>query len=311
MKQKGFTLVELLGVIIILSILVVIVFPIVNSIVTQSKDTVYQQQINKILSSAYDFSLKNINYFPENNKNYITLGQLKSEGLIDVDIKNPNTNEIFPDNLVISINNVGSEYKNNNNNSILKGDYLYTVEVEKLENPNLKELIPTITLKIDEEEWLPNSNGDYIKTLNLNESLDKINYKATSKSGVDITKKVKKIILKNNKSVENVDSSTSGIYKINYTVVDDAGYADTLILNIIIADTTPPILSFPKETIISKDVKNYDLVDKVTCEDNSGFCDIEFIGTIDYGVIGNYIIEYSAKDPSGNTITSKRVIEIE
>ena len=52
-------------------------------------------------------------------------------------------------------------------------------------------------------------------------------------------------------------------------------------------------------------------MNNVTCSDNSGYCDIEFSGEIDFGVIGKYIITYTAKDPSGNTTTKKRVITIE
>ena len=48
----------------------------------------------------------------------------------------------------------------------------------------------------------------------------------------------------------------------------------------------------------------------VSCEDNSGKCNIEVSGSINYGVVGKYIIEYKATDPSGNTTTQKRVITI-
>lgn len=305
MKENGFTLVELLGVIVILAVIMLLVFPTVNNILSQSKDTVYQKQINSILSAAYDFSLKNIKYLPEyNQKSYVTLGELKYEGMIDVDIKNPDTNEKFKDNLVISIHNVGASYKYSNSNAKLEGDYLYTLEFDKL---NDLSLLPKITL----DGLQQNSDGNYILTLDLNEDFTDINYTAISTDGVNLTNKVKKYITLDDLAVDSIDTSKSNIYKINYTVIDDNGYANTSILSIIIADTIAPAIILPENSTINKDVTTFNLMNGVSCEDNSNYCDIEFSGEIDFGVIGKYIITYKAKDPSGNTSTKKRVITIE
>jgi len=308
MKSRGFTLIELLAVIVLLAIIFILVYPTILNILSESRDTVYQKQINTILNAAYDFSLKDTTYLPDaNEKNYITLGQLRYEGLIDINIKDPNTNNVFPDNLVVSINNVGAGYKYSNKNSKLEGDYLYTVEIENLNNSDLMDLMPKIILNGIE----PNSDGNYIKLLNLDEPFNEVSYKATSHNGIDLTDRVKKNILLNEKAVDSVDSSSAGIYKINYSVVDDNGYATILVYNIIIADDTPPTITVPEETIISKDTTYFDLSKDVDCEDNSGFCYIEFSGEIEYGVIDKYIITYTVKDPSGNTATKKRVITIE
>ena len=94
-------------------------------------------------------------------------------------------------------------------------------------------------------------------------------------------------------------------------MVDNNGYANTAILSVIIADTTTPSITLPKENKISKDETNFDLLKNVSCEDNCGYSDIEFSGEFDFGVSGKYIITYTAKDPSGNTATKKRVITIE
>lgn len=311
MKNKGFTLVELLGVMIILAVIFVLVFPSVQNIISQSEDTIYQKQINTILNATYDFTLKNVSYLPDTGqKSYVTLGQLKYDGLIDANIEDPNTNEIFPDNLVISINNVGAGYEYSNTNSKLEGDYLYTVEIENLSNPNLNDLLPKITLYIDNEELEPNSDGNYIKILNLNETLEDISYSA-SNNGIDLTSKVRKNIILDEKAVDNIDSSIAGIYKINYSVVDDNGYASVLVYNVIVGDEVPPTITLSEETVISKDVISFDLLKGVSCEDNSGFCYIEYSPEIDFGVVGKQIIEYTAKDPTGNTATKRRVITIE
>ena len=306
MTQKGFTLVELLAVLIILAILFVISVPLMTEILDQSKNTLYKKQIDTILNASYDYTLKYINYLPEgDNLNYITLGELKYEGMVDYDLTDPKTNERFQDELVISINKVGAGYKNEDINAKLKGDYLYKVEVDKLNES--KVLKPIITL----DNLIQNSDGNYIITLDLNQEFSKINYSATSVNGIDLTDNVKKYILLNDIPADDIVTTDSGIYKVYYTVVDDSGYANTAILSVIIADTTIPDIKLPKENKISKDVTSFDLLKNVTCNDNSGYCDIEFSGKIDFGVTGKYIITYTAKDPSGNTSTKKRVITIE
>ena len=143
MKEQGFTLVELLGVLIILAVIFMIITPTVSNIITESKETIYQKQINTILTAAYDFSLKNISYLPDEGTTYITVGELKYEGLIDINITNPNTNEVFPDNLVISIEKK-SEENNAEDPYMIEGNYLYTLKLSKL-NDTLNN--PKIILK--------------------------------------------------------------------------------------------------------------------------------------------------------------------
>lgn len=306
MKEKGFTLVELLAVLIILTIIFVISVPLMTEILDQSKNTLYKKQIDTILDASYDYSLKNINYLPEeDNVSYITLGELKYEGLIDYDLTDPETNERFQDELVISINKVGTGYENKDIHAKLNGDYLYKVEVDKLNES--KVLKPIITL----DGLTQNSDGNYLLTLDLNQDFTNINYSAVSVNGVDLSDKVKKYTLLNDIPADNIVTTDSAIYKVYYTVVDNNGYANTAILSVIIADTTIPSIILPEENKISKDITSFDLLKDVTCEDNSGYCDIEFSGEIDFGVTGKYIITYTAKDPSGNTATKKRVITIE
>ncbi len=306
MKEKGFTLVELLAVLIILAIIFVISVPLMTEILDQSKNTLYKKQIDTILDASYDYSLKNINYLPEeDNVSYITLGELKYEGLIDYDLTDPETNERFQDELVISINKVGTGYENKDIHAKLNGDYLYKVEVDKLNES--KVLKPIITL----DGLTQNSDGNYLLTLDLNQDFTNINYSAVSVNGVDLSDKVKKYTLLNDIPADNIVTTDSAIYKVYYTVVDNNGYANTAILSVIIADITIPSIILPEENKISKDITSLNLLKDVTCEDNSGYCDIEFSGEIDFGVVGKYIITYTAKDPSGNTSTKKRVITIE
>lgn len=308
MKNKGFTLIELLAVIVLLILIFILVFPSVTSIINQSKETTYHKQINTILNAAYDWSLKNTNYLPDtNNKIFITLSELKKIGLVDYNIIDPNTKELFPDDLVISISNVGGNYKKTNSYSNLSGDYLYTVETEFMSSSDFKSKKP----KIELSGLTQDSNGNYVTVVDINTTFNDVSFSATSSDGKDLTSKVTINILNNNKLVESINTDKIGIYYVNYTVIDDNGYSNTVTRSVIIADTTAPVITIPSENTLNSSLTTYDLMEGVSCEDNSGYCDITVNGKINFGTIGKYIIEYTAKDPSGNTTLTKRVITIE
>lgn len=308
MKNKGFTLIELLAVIILLVIIFMIIVPNVTKIINNSEDTIYQNQINTILNAAYDLSLKNTKYLPDkNNKSFITLGELKSKGLINSDIKDPTTKEVFSDDLVVSIVNVGNNYKSKSKYSKSSGNYLYTLEIELMNSPDYKSKRPTIELV----GLVKNSEGNYVTNIDINETYDDVSYKAMSSDGKDLTSNVIINITKEDKFLEKIDTSKVGIYHINYTVIDYNGYSRTITRSIIVSDNTPPTIIIPEETKISKNVTSFDLMKDVSCEDNSGDCKITSTGEINLGVSGKYVIEYTVQDSSGNTVTKKRIITIE
>lgn len=308
MKKNGFTLVELLGVMTILIIISLLVFPSVKNIINSGKETVYQKQINTILDATYDWSLKNINRLPKNNENtFVTLGELKLNGLVDSNIIDTSTKKAFSDDLVISIKNIGTNYKTKDKYSKKNGDYLFTVEIELMSTDEFMLNKPTIEL----EGLVANSSGDYVTTIDVNTPFKDANFNALSIDGDDLTSRVMVNIVFNDKLVENVDTSKIGIYKINYTVIDDNGYSTTVIRSVIVTDELGPKLTLPENNTISSTLTSYNLMDGVTCEDNSEKCNITYKGEIEFGEPGKYIIEYTAKDPSGNTTTKKRVITIE
>ena len=307
MKNRGFTLVELLAVIIILMIISLIIVNATFSIVDTSRETIYQTQINTILNATYDFSLKNLSYLPETNqKKYITLGELKWGGFLNTNITDPNTNEKFRDDLVISIENVGKGYSTNNSYAKKQGSYLYKIEFDKLDSPN------SPVLSLSGEGVTNSSDNIYVLPVDLNASVNINNIQITSTSnGNSINDRVKKYITKNDAAVNSIDTSAFGIYKINYVVVDNNGYSRLSVLNIIIADNENPVISLPSINTVSIEDTDYDLMSGVTCTDNSGFCTLTPDGTINYEVGEKSIITYVAEDPSRNTTTVRRVITIE
>lgn len=304
MNKKGFTLVEMLAVFILLSVIIALIFPAVESVLKQSNETISDTQINTILNGTYDYTLKNLNKLPSYNKTiFITLNELKKEGFVDSNIMDVKTREKYPDHLVISVKNVGTNYKKRFDNSMLNGGYLYKIETNILTSEDYESKKPIIEIEGYEESKT--------KQININTNFEEPSYSATSSSGKDLTNDVIKNVIFQDKNIELVDTSKAGIYYINYTVVDDKGYSDLVTLNVIITDNLPPTLTIPNNTTISTRIDKFDLYDGASCIDNSNECEITIEGEIDFGIPGKYTIEYTANDPSGNSVTDRRIITVE
>ena len=115
MNKKGFTLVELLAVIIILSLLALLASTSVSKIVKDSKSDLYDTQIKLIQSAAEAWGADNLYDLPDAGTcKYLTLQDLKQYGLIDPEIKDPRTNDLFSDNLIIKITGEENKFGLNN-----------------------------------------------------------------------------------------------------------------------------------------------------------------------------------------------------
>ena len=113
MKNKGFTLVELLAILGVLAVITLITVPIIDSTIKKNKEKLYNSQINSIKASLKTWGDDNIESLPvdENTPLNITLGRLKSDGLVDIDIKNPKTKKCFPNNMILTIKKTGNGYE--------------------------------------------------------------------------------------------------------------------------------------------------------------------------------------------------------
>lgn len=112
MNKKGFTLAELLGVITILGLLALLIVPAIDKAIKESNETLYQAQLNSIIGAAKEWSADHVGELPVNGGSItVTLLELKSGGYIAVDIKNPKTEELFSDDLIVEITEHNSQYK--------------------------------------------------------------------------------------------------------------------------------------------------------------------------------------------------------
>ena len=91
--KKGFTLVELIVVIVILGLIATIVYPAIISIINSSKNSAYESQKKVILNAAKEWGVKHAAILPDNSDASckISVDNLINEGYIENDeIKNPN-----------------------------------------------------------------------------------------------------------------------------------------------------------------------------------------------------------------------------
>ena len=84
MNKKGFTLVELLAVIVILALLALLTSTAVTKLVKDAKNDLSETQMTLIKSAADTWIADNINKLPSSGScGYLTLEDLKYYGLLD------------------------------------------------------------------------------------------------------------------------------------------------------------------------------------------------------------------------------------
>ncbi len=113
MKRNGFTLAELLGVMVILSLISIITIPAVTDSLNNYKAKLCNTQLDEIKAAAKSWATDNIGLLPteEGAEYQVTLGDLSSSGFIDKKVNNPVTNEDFDlDTTIITITRTGKRY---------------------------------------------------------------------------------------------------------------------------------------------------------------------------------------------------------
>ena len=90
--KKGFTLIEMLGVIAILGIIGAIAIPVVTEAINKNINTLDQNQISLIENAARNYATEN----PFNYKNPITVKELQNLGYLEnTEIKNAKTDDSY------------------------------------------------------------------------------------------------------------------------------------------------------------------------------------------------------------------------
>ena len=270
--KKGFTLAELLGVIVILGALMLIIIPIASSTIKNANEDLYNDQIKNI-KLALELWMSD-NQRP-NDDEYITLSlsQLKEAGLIELDITNPKTKELFPNDMILKIiNNNGTiEYEVNENGS----------------NINNYESITSIKV-----------NGNVLEYVELGSTYTDLG--ATAK---DTSNNITSVTTT---TIPTLNTNKKGLYLVTYKTTDNVAYR-----TIVVRDTTGPEITFSSNLEMTyEQSKTYDFKADITVTDNSNEeVTVEVSNNITL-IPGDYTIKYIAKDSSGNETIKLRKVTI-
>lgn len=113
--KKGFTLIEMIAIVVLLGILGLIAVVSIDKILKENQERAYNIQVQNIIDGAKLWANENVFQLPQNDGEFviITLGELKNKGYIKDDITNPITNEQFNNNmqLKITVNNNNYNYE--------------------------------------------------------------------------------------------------------------------------------------------------------------------------------------------------------
>lgn len=176
MKKDGFTLVELLAVVVIIGITYLIIFPSVTSFINKSKEKSYNIQVDLIEKASKKWVVDNTDELLKkdpyhlNNIN-LTLTTLKKEGYLqDMFIENPKNKKIMTGCVVVSYQSNKNQYEytyEDGKDTYSKDDTKENKRAEEMAGCNNKKgYIYTYfknNNKLEKTSGNKNSNGDDIK----------------------------------------------------------------------------------------------------------------------------------------------------
>ena len=112
-NKKGFTLIEIVAIIILLSVIALITYPIVNNLINDSREDLYDEQIHELLRLSNAWVAGNASKLKnENGYSYVlSFEELASQGyIVEENVRNPKTGERFPGCIMVTYNSISSSY---------------------------------------------------------------------------------------------------------------------------------------------------------------------------------------------------------
>ena len=205
MNKKGFTLVELLGVLVVLSVILMIAFPLITTYINKSKQKAYDTQMGLIITGLKDYVIEHKEVLPVNDTDYVTftLGQLKALGIVNNSVVNPLDGKEIDDSMEFKIIKDGSKYT------------YQIVESSRLSR-NDENHTPSIIL-----------NGNILNYIDLDSTYTELGASATDYNGKPLSVTIDKTDL---------DVSTIGVYQIRYEAIDSNNTKSYAIRTVIVGE---------------------------------------------------------------------------
>ena len=284
MTKKGFTLAELLGVIIILGLLALFIVPAVDKSIGNSEEKAYKVQLKKIENAAEDWAMEHMNQLPtvEGNDVIIYLAQLKLGGYVDDDVRDPRTGKIFPNDMQIKISRKNNAY------------VFEIIEGSGTEGNNGYQ--PIITL-----------NGEETIDVPLNGTYTELGATAIAIGGVDVSNN---IIISGN-----VDTTQEGTYYVKYNVTFNGDHAQEVV-RIVNVKNVPPIITLKGDDTIDVALNGtYTELGAIAISADGIYVSDYIIisGTVDTTQEGTYYVTYSATyngNVAEDVVRTVRVIDM-
>ena len=206
MNKKGFTLVELLGVLVVLSVILMIAFPLITTYINKSKQKAYDTQMEIIMTGLKNYANEHKEVLPVNDADYVTftLGQLKSLGIANNSVVNPLDGKEIDDSMEFKIIKDGSKYT------------YQIVESSRLSRDD-KNHTPYITL-----------NGNILNYIDLDSTYTELGASATDYDGKPLSVTIDKTDL---------DVCTIAVYQIRYEAIDSNNTKSYAIRTVIVGES--------------------------------------------------------------------------
>ena len=107
MRKNGFTMVELIAIVVIMACILLIVLPALNNTIKNSEEKKKEEALNNIYMAAENYLLANYDEYSSldtiGNSVYIYVMDLINEQYIDIDEVNPNDDEGFDSKDVVKV----------------------------------------------------------------------------------------------------------------------------------------------------------------------------------------------------------------
>ena len=313
--KKGYTLMEVLAVIVILSILSMIVFPSIVKTINRSKENLYQSQLRELEIVAKNFSLENKELLDKNylNDAYISLEDLKkSKYLEQTKISNPKNGDEMNGCMKISYNHENNQYNFEYIDSDCKNDSTLSGYIISYNNGFTKEEREPIIKSVYEELLEINKDKIYIVG-NTSDGLYDIgdeyifrgkNVSNFAKIGSDIYRIIS--LNKNDKTIKLIKvTPQSTAYSTNNSNEFTTSSVSEYLLNFI---TSGNLSNFSSKIVESSKWKNgvINIVDGISY-DNLKILESSFFISNKLGIINvsDYVIASLSNDCFNNVMSTK------